>query len=161
MCSVAHKKTPIFCFWYVVWKEHQLVFYPLCSSGCSLLCWPMHGSSLCSQLMPSASQPEDHTSQGTLLTVTCRPRAPCSPSLEPWQCQYLPTSCRTHSLLKWNPTDTHKKTNGVDTKAWKMKFVQLLKFLLVIILKTRVVFLLLLSYAQSYIYISQVNSTFS
>lgn len=157
VCLVAHKKTPVLCFWYVAWKDHQLVFYPLCSLSCSLLCQPMHGSSLHSQLMPSAPQP-DHTNQGTLLMVTCRPRASDSPSLEPWQCQYLPACCRTHRLFRGNPTDTHKKTNGVDTKAWKM--VQLLKFLLVLILKTRAVFFLLLSYAQSYIYISQVNSVF-
>lgn len=39
------QKPATFCFWYIAWEKHQLVFYSLCSLDCLLLSRLMHRSS--------------------------------------------------------------------------------------------------------------------
>lgn len=78
MYSVEHKNPQPFYFDMSLGKSINW-FSALCVLWAA--CYSIHpcmgaASCSCSQLMPSASQPEDHTNQGTMLMVTCRPRAP-------------------------------------------------------------------------------------
>lgn len=142
------QKPPTFLFWYVAWEEHQLVFCPLCSLGCLLLYPPVHGSSLLLLLSVNAisilawgsHQPGDYA-DGDMQAQ--------SPPL--WNSDSANTSQPVEGQAFQMQSYSREKTNGGDTKTWKM--VQFLKFLLVLILKTRAVCFLLLSCAQSCIYI--------
>lgn len=72
--SGTQKKIPTFCLDMLLgksinWFSTLCVLWAACCSVNSCM-----GAASCSGLMPAASQPEDHTNQGTLLMVTCRPR---------------------------------------------------------------------------------------